>query len=160
MSALAAVTVSVDALKEDPSKFKHFTGLRYDVSSALLEYLAPKAERLRWWRGTATVQKILKDGTEGASRSDRRYSSKLSVRDQFFFAFVCLRTGHSVTEMSHSAGISSSTFSKMFTTWINFLCFELKSIHKFPSSRPRVFIKAFAKFLHTRIVIDCTEVFT
>ena len=42
---------------------------------------------------------------------------------------------------------------------MNFLALELQALHQVPSTKPRVLIKAFMKFAHTRIVIDCSEVF-
>ena len=62
-------------------------------------------------------------------------------------------------EMSRRCSLSPSYFSKLFTTWINFLAYELRALHKVPAANPRVLIKAFTKFPHTRVVIDCTEVF-
>ena len=62
--------------------------------------------------------------------------------------------------MAHQCGVSPSWFSRMFTTWVNFLAYQLSAMHKFPSSSPRIVHKAFMKFPYTRVVIDCTEVYT
>ena len=42
---------------------------------------------------------------------------------------------------------------------MNFLAFELQAMHEDPLTNPRVLIKSFMKFQHTRIVIDCSEIF-
>ena len=42
---------------------------------------------------------------------------------------------------------------------MNFLSYELASMHRFPSTKPRILIKSFVNFAHARIVIDCTEIF-
>ena len=62
--------------------------------------------------------------------------------------------------MVRRCGISTASFSKLFTTWINFLAYELRALHEVPSRKPRVLIKSFLKFSPTRILIDCTEVFS
>ena len=56
-------------------------------------------------------------------------------------------------------GLSQSSFSKVFITWINFLAYELQALHKIPAGQPRVLVRAFKNFRHTRVIIDCTEVF-
>ena len=49
----------------------------------------------------------------------------------------------------------------MFTTWINFLAYELEDLTKTTSAQlPRHGAPAFQKFPNTCMVIDCTEIFT
>ena len=159
---LKSCSVSLAALKGDDEKFKHFTGLpNYAVFRALLRYLTRKAKRLVWWRGSQTAQAVRKyrSGT-AARRLGRPKIMRLSLEQQFFLVLRRLRTAASVVELSHSAGIPRSQFSKMFTTWINFLDFELRALHKLPEHDPRIVIKSFLPFPRTRIIIDCTEVYT
>lgn len=94
------------------------------------------------------------------ANSQRSAQNKLSIEEQFFLVLRRLRTATSVVQLAHEAKVSSSFLSKMFTTWVNFLRYELRALHDFPDSDPRILIKAFLKFPHTRVVIDCTEVFT
>ena len=82
------------------------------------------------------------------------------MEEQFFAVLVRLRTATSVKEMARHRSKSTASFSKLFTTWVNFLAYELLALHEVPSRKPRVLIKAFLKFSHTRMVIDCTEVFS
>ena len=103
--------------------------------------------------------KRLCDGVQVGKQGDRFYPTKLSIEEQFFTVLVHLRTAPSVMEMARRCSRSPSYFSKLFTTWINFLAYELRALHKVPAAHPRVLIKAFTKFPHTRVVIDCTEVF-
>ena len=84
----------------------------------------------------------------------------LTIEDQFFYVLVRLRTGVSILEIAHRCGVSSGDFSKMFTTWVNFLAYELQAMHPFPEDSPRILAKAFLKFPSTRIVVDGTEVYT
>ena len=157
--ALKSAAVTLEALKDDDSKFKHFTGLpNYGVFCALLRYLKPKAKRLVWWRGGQTIAEMCTPDHAQKRRQGR--VQRLTISTQFFLVLRRLRTGASIMELAHCASMSMSQMSKLFTTWINFLDYELMAIHKFPSTRPRLFIKAFAQFPHTRVIIDCTEVFT
>ena len=45
---------------------------------------------------------------------------KLNTEEQFFAVLVRLRTAASTLEMSVRTGLSQSSFSKLYTTWINF----------------------------------------
>ena len=104
--------------------------------------------------------KPCKESKKSKTACQRQARCKLSVEEQFFLVLVRLRTSASVLDLSHRASISPSTFSKLFTTWRNFLAYELKALHGFPASNPRVLVKSFIKFRETRVIIDCTEVFT
>ena len=153
-------SVSLASLTEaTKGEFKTYTGVvNKEVFYALTRYLDRKAKRLKWWRGLSTLKTLSQPG--GQKRASRKYACKLSVEEQFFWTLFRLRPGSSVVMSAKLAGISTSTFSKMFTTWVNFLAYELKSMHSFPSSRPRILIHSFKNFPHTRVIIDCTEVCT
>ena len=69
--------------------------------------------------------------------------------------------GSSVRELSRQLKITQSSFSIMFTTWINFLCYELEALNNaLTKERATRGAAAFQPFKDTRIVLDCTEVFT
>ena len=48
----------------------------------------------------------------------------------------------------------------MFITWVNFLVYEFRALHTLLKGPPRVLIKSFKNFVKTRIILDCTEVFS
>ena len=162
LKKLHATAVTLDAVKGSDDKFKHFTGLpNYGVFCALLQLFRPKAERLVWWRGQQTAHDVRKFKTGHAHRRPARTrANSLPLEQQFFLVLRRLRTAASVVELAHCAAISPSQFSKLFTTWINFLDFELRAMHRWPQGDPRVLIKSFLPFPKTRVVIDCTEVYT
>ena len=93
-------------------------------------------------------------------RLGRAKIPRVTQETQFFLVLRRPRTAASVVELSHCASLSRSQFSKMFTTWIGFLDFELCTLHKLPEHDPRIVIKSFLPFPKTCIVIDCTEVYT
>ena len=159
VAALKAQSLSLSAVKDRAALFKHMTGLpNYATFKVLLRYLESKARRLKWWRGMVTLREVCSPG--GKHRHVYKGERKLNLDEQFFAVLVRLRTGASTLEMSVRTGLSQSSFSKLFITWINFLAYELQALHKIPAGYPRVLVRAFKNFRRTRIIIDCTEVFT
>ena len=157
---LSSRCVHLSAIKDNQVKFKHFTGLlNSGTFSALFCYLEPKASRLKVWRGQSTLREVCASGPvrRGSSRAHLR---KVSLEDQFFVVLLRLQTAPSELQLAYCLGIHESTFSRIFITWINFLAYELSGMHVFPTSHTRVMASSFQRFPHTRIVIDCTEIFT
>lgn len=72
-----------------------------------------------------------------------------------------LKVGLFVRDISERFNLSQGQFSKVFTTWINFLYHELPLIFPFPSKEliASNLPKSFALYPTTRIILDCTEVF-
>ena len=96
-----------------------------------------------------------------AAQSERGYEHRLSVDEQFFAVLVRLRTNVSVRELSRRLKITQSSFSRMFTTWINFLAKELEALNAFTArTRASRGASSFKNFPRTRMIIDCTEVYT
>ena len=85
----------------------------------------------------------------GQRRHQFKGERKLNTEEQFFSVLVRLRTAASTLEMSVRTGLSQSSFSKLFTTWINFLAYELQALHKIPAGQPRVLIRAVKNFCRT-----------
>lgn len=86
---------------------------------------------------------------------------KLRRVDKFLLVLMRLRLGLLVKDLEFRFKISSSTVSKIFNSWILFMCECMQSITTLPELNVlqlRV-PKSFEKFSDTRIVLDCTEVF-
>ena len=86
---------------------------------------------------------------------------KLRHVDEFLLVLMRLRLGLLVKDLEFCFKISSSTVSKIFNSWILFMCECMQSIITLPELNVlqlRV-PKCFEKFSDTRIVLDCTEVF-
>ena len=73
---------------------------------------------------------------------------------------VRLRVGLTITNLSLRFGISESSVSKIFTSWINLLFFHLKDLCEMPASEMDGKAKYFSKFPSLKVIIDCTEFFT
>lgn len=80
--------------------------------------------------------------------------------EQLFMVLVRLRTGMSLKEISRNFGISMSTFSRLFTSWIVVLSRELSALNCFPKlglAQQRM-PRHFDAFPDTRVVLDATEI--
>ena len=72
-----------------------------------------------------------------------------------------LRQGFHEDHLAHLFNVSTSTVSRIFITWINFMYFKFGHINIWPSREVvnRTMPEAFkSKYKSTRVIIDCTEV--
>ena len=67
-----------------------------------------------------------------------------------------------MNDLSNRFRITSGHTSKIFTSWINFLFHELPLLFPFPSQEriQKDMSLQFKNYPTTRIIIDCTEIFT
>ncbi|XP_046550799.1 uncharacterized protein LOC124260515 isoform X1 [Haliotis rubra] len=142
-----------DVLRSDKS-CKFYTGITsIQLLLFLHRFLQSKAERLTLWKGEET--------TENAKNKDDHHPRGLSTFTAFLLTLVRLRRGLDVDHLSDLFGISSSTVSRYFRTYIEFISRELSFVVKWPI-RLQVqahLPKAFRYFKKTIAIIDCTEFF-
>ncbi|XP_070537880.1 uncharacterized protein [Ptychodera flava] len=153
--------LSLDVCKDTDDKFQFYTGFpSYEIIFALFEYLEQKAQNLQYWRGNqyATYDHHKKSEESGKPGPER----KLSLEEEFFLVIVRLKLGLLTVDLAYRFGISQSTVSRVFTTWINFLYTELFQICTMPDRDElnQHKLLSFSRFPDTRVVIDCTEMFT
>ena len=147
--------ITLDSIKDNPAQMRFYTGfVNYGTFMALFDYLEPKAAQMRYWRGGQVSAKQTKNYT---SQKD----NKLSKLDEFFMVMMRLRLGLLVEDISKRFGISVAEFSKIFITWINLLYHELTTLCQFTSKEKsqESLPNQFKNFPHTRVIIDCTELF-
>ncbi|XP_068671617.1 uncharacterized protein [Montipora foliosa] len=85
----------------------------------------------------------------------------LRPHDEFLMVMCTLRQGFHEDHVAHLFNVSTSTVSRIFITWINFMYFKCGHIYIWPSREvvDRTMPEAFKrKYKPTRIIIDCTEV--
>lgn len=72
-----------------------------------------------------------------------------------------LRRGLDVLHLADMFGVSSSTVTRAFRTWLNLLYHELLFLIKWPTKEQVLYKrpKCFKPFPRTRVIIDCTEFF-
>ena len=151
---------SIEKLKADDSATKFYTGFpNYSSLMATFEYFEPKVNRMHYWgykECRETSDAILRD------KSSRGRKRTLSHLDEFVLVLIRLKLGLFVSDLADRFRISPATVSKIFTTWICFLFNELPSLFPFPSKELvlKNMPSQFKAFPNTRIILDCTELFT
>ena len=153
-------TISIESVKHNNEEFSACTGLQNcDVFEVLCDHLRPKAKALQWWRGKATI-KLLCSKKKKGKQFLRPYVRGLIVEEQFFAVLFRLKTGVPVKIAAKPFSLSTSAFSNMFTTWVNFLAHELEEMTAaVTTDLPFMGAPSFRDFPDTKMVIDCTEIF-
>ena len=113
-----------------------------------------KGENIRYCSSKErTVQKEFYDsGNEepkGCTSIGRRKS--LEPREEFFFVLFRLRRGFAEKHIAHLFGISQSTVSRTFLSWINYMYLKFGQVSIWPDSLKE-------KCSCTHVIINCTEI--
>lgn len=144
---------SVSKIKDDDAMTKFYTGLpSFAVFLWLFNYLAPKCEKMVYWRGSSSTPD---------ERTRSRRCMALDPIDQFLATMMRLKVGLYVQDMAERFGVSVGAFSQYFTTWVCLLYKELKELNPFPSRDviQRNMPSCFKSFPNLRVILDCTEIF-
>lgn len=152
---------NMEVIQQNKQLFNFYTGLDLDVFNSLFTYLQRKASSMQYFHGERTtyVQPFNLDGY-GVKRKPG-VTRQLSLREEFFSVLYRLQTGHLLKECSLRFGVSSSQFSRNFTTWINLLSMELELLCKNAEPDEDVGLAScFKPFPNLRVILDCTELFS
>lgn len=115
----------IDLIKDSNSDFQKYTNLpNYQVFQAICRYLYSISDEgnLNYWRAGRTGKYRHYTATKKNKPGMKR---KLSFESEFFMVLVKLKTGNFNYELAMKFGVSETTVSKIFTTWINYLHQEL-----------------------------------
>ena len=147
---------SVQQFKSNDSDFEFYTGFCvYGTFQALYNYLCPACERLQYIGSGNSCNSVNSKEKCGPKRL-------LSPEEEIFLCLVRLRLGLLEREIAHRFNISVSQVSRIWITWLDFLYRRLRSIPIWPSQE---FVRATMPqsskntYPHTRVIIDCTELF-
>ena len=148
-----------------------YTGFpKYDTFVATYEFLNPgvEGENIRYCSSSersipdAFYDQLEDDDLETEQRNDKQgRRRKLKPFEEFFMVMCRLRRGFALQHLSHLFGVATSTVSRIFTAWVNFMYLKFALIKIWPSrevitkTMPEVFKD---KYPSTRVIIDCTEV--
>lgn len=128
-------------------------GLYEKTLEFLYGVIKDKAKHLKKWKGTA------KTATNHYTKS---VWPKLTTKEQLLFVLVRLRGNPSLFMLSDLFGISVSTGSSIFITWVLFLSKELSIFLPFATLQEMEGVKRpkpFSKMPCLRAIIDCTEIY-
>ena len=142
----------LDNVKDNPAKFQFWTNLpNYEVFNALNVYLQTRLDgaNLCYWRGSSTG-----NTTTSSKRGPER---KLTFEEELFIVLVKLKTGNFNEDLAHTFDISPAHVSRIFSTHINFLNLELKTLFEMQSSENNQ-AECFTSFENLKVILDCTEI--
>ncbi len=135
-----------------------YTGLpSKDAFDLLFRYLEPKVLSMPYWRGSKDTPLLL--GATPEKRRGRR--RKISQKDELLLTLMKLRLGLLHQDLAQRFGLSNSTVSSIFSTWVKVLAATLKESIQMP---PPEYIRpnlphCFRRYPRLRGILDCTEVF-
>ena len=142
-------TFRLDHISHDERLVRSYTGFpSYAIFVAFFNFLGPAVNHLMYW------------GTKAGSHSRKK---KLDPINGLFLTLIKLRLNLTEQDLAFRFGISTSTVSRYFITWICFLYNHLKEIEWCPSAEqvvastlPHAFKQ---KYPTTYMIIDASELF-
>ena len=142
-------------------KTRLYTGLPNKAAfSDLYRHVSHKASIMRYWQGDrkekpAATRSYKKTPVKtGAKR-------KLTLKEELLIVLMKLRLGFLNEVLGDIFGVSSSSVSIIFNTWIKLLSQELRPLVFYPDkfiTREKL-PKQLSHYTHLRCTLDCTEVY-
>ncbi|XP_064479283.1 uncharacterized protein LOC135392506 [Ornithodoros turicata] len=144
----------IEQFKENDEDIQFYTGLpSYNHFLSLLEFLDPgeNGKNVRRNEGASSLP-----NSEQAGRPQ-----KVSVENRLFLVLVKLRLGVFHRHLGHLFGVSVSTVSRIFSTWVDFIYLQLGQLplclsrQAVDESMPLAFQDMYPS---TRVILDATEI--
>ena len=149
LSRTGKAVFRVEHIAHNDSLISLYTGFpSYEVFISFFEFLGPAVYHLRY------------HGSK--SKGKRHRKTKLDPLNQFFLMLVKLKLDLNMRDMAFRFGVSSTSVSRYFITWICFLYHQLNELEWYPSTEqvkgtmPMVFRE---KYPSTVAIIDASEIF-
>ena len=161
--SLKARSFAFETLKLNNEAAAFYTGFpNWDVFSAAFEYLDPgeNGENIQY-NNNVTNQRGNIEAHTASKTSKRGRKRSISTVNEFLLVMCRLRQGFAEEHLANLFGVSVSTVSRIFISWINFMYLKLGQINIWPAreivdqTMPEDFK---VKYKYTRVIIDCTEV--
>lgn len=151
---------------------KFYTGFSgTDQFKTIFDHLLPKAKNMQYWRGVKQTENEAPSRYNFDANTPAAFSEsygrpgperKLYPEQEMLLVMMRLRIGLLVHDLAFRFGISMTSVSSIFGTWIRLMRLELAPMILWPSKKvirdnlPNCFKKHYPK---VRCIIDCTEVF-
>ncbi|CAG2224423.1 unnamed protein product [Mytilus edulis] len=144
-----------DIFKSDKT-CKFYTGLSLAMFTWLFSFLQDKARNMVYWNSVNTNER---ESSETLKPGPKRM---LTIKEELAITLIRLRRGFDTKSLGNMFGMSESSVSRIFNTWINLVSHELNFLIRWPSMEQirNKLPKCFKYFPKTRCIIDCTEFFT
>ena len=149
---------SIGRFKHNQAHFRFYTGFdSYDLFKVVLDYLEPLASSLSYWCSNTSPA-----NTMDAKHRKRGRQRQTATEEEFYLVLVLLRNAFPIQDLSVRFGISTSNISRILITWTDFLHSQFRMIpiwapkETIRRTMPQCFRKIYP---HTRIILDCTEIF-
>ena len=149
---------SVDSFKDNPKLFRFYTGLPdYETFKIIFESFGAAVYSLVYIGSNTNAGKL-----ESADYIKKGPKRRLSIEQEFFLVLVRLRLGLLEEDIAYRAGVSTSHFSRIWITWLDFLHCKFRTYPIWPSkstilkTMPACFKESYPT---TRVIIDCTEIY-
>ena len=146
-------------LKTD-EKVKAYTGLQSRaIFEDLFAMLEVKASKMQYWSGNSNT--VTRTRTFRSSPRKMGPQRKLNLKEELLLVLMKLRLGVNSVLLADIMGISETTVSSVFNTWIKFLAKELKALILWPSKDEiqASIPPSLSRYPNLRCTIDCTEIF-
>ena len=152
-------TLCMKEVTKNDTSVNFYTGITSVAClKTLFNLLQPRASKMRYWDGDKANPPKNYQRHQNTEKPGRKRT--MTLFEEFVLTLVRLRLGLLRTHLSHICSVSESQISKVFITWVTFLCHELKSLIVW-STKEHIQTKLppeFKRFPNTRVAIDCTEV--
>ena len=149
---------SVENVKSDPKAFKFYTGLPdYETFKIIFDSFGPALNNLIYHGTQNNLNNADSPGYQ--KRGPKRI---FTAEQEFFLVLVRLRLGLLEEDIAFRTGISTSHFSRIWITWLDFLHSKFRTYPIWPSKAAviRMMPKCFKEvYPTTRVIIDCTEIY-
>ncbi|CAG2257704.1 unnamed protein product [Mytilus edulis] len=148
----------VEKLTKSNSNVKCFLGLpSISMLFGIFKLLEGHASKMKYWMGPDSS-----DGKRWQVNNKKKpgASRKLTFFEEFVITLLRLRLGLNTYVLSLLFGVSQSTISRVFTTWISLMAQCLGPLIKWPSKekiKKHMPLSFRRKYPNTRVIIDATE---
>ena len=155
---------TIERFQSSDASIHFYTGFpNWKVFMSVFRYLNPgdMGENITYWLFSRKNVSASVYEEVAANRSKKGRSRSLRPIDEYFLVMCRLRQGFPEEHSSHLFDISTSTVSRIFISWINFMYLRLGQLNIWPTRQvinetmPEDFKQ---KYSSTRVIIDCTEV--